>query len=68
MNTNPDISAKTHRWGVALLPFVVGVATVLIKATTDMAFDVVTVWLLANAAVTGLLTVYVNWVRGTSPQ
>lgn len=68
MNANPDISASTHRWGVALLPFVVGVATVLIKATNDMAFTELTLWLLANAAVTGLLTVYVNWVRGTSPQ
>lgn len=68
MNTNPNISAKTHRWGVALLPFVAGVFAVLIKATADQEFNETTYWLLGNAAVTGLLTVYVNWVRGTSPQ
>ena len=68
MKLNPDISSGSHRWGVALLPFVTGVAAVLIKLTADQELTPATYWLLANAGITGLLTVYLNWVRGTSPQ
>lgn len=68
MNVNPNISAGTHRWAVALAPFVIGMATVLIKATSDQAFNETTGWLLGSTAVSTLLTVYMNYVRGTSPQ
>ena len=68
MNANPDISASTHRWGVALLPLVTGVFAVVIKALTDQEFNETTLWLLGSAAATNLLTVYLNWVRGTSTQ
>lgn len=68
MSPNPDISAKTHRWGVALLPLVTGIFAVLIKALTDQEFNETTLWLLGSAGATNLLTVYLNWVRGTSPQ
>lgn len=68
MNVNPNINAATHRWAVALLPLVTGLATVLIKATADQEFNVTTLWLLANTAIATGLTVYMNYVRGTSPQ
>ena len=68
MNVNPDISASRHRWAVALLPFVTAVFAVVVKATADQEFNETTWWLLANAAATGLLTTYINFVRGTSTQ
>ena len=68
MNVNPNISAATHRWGVALLPLVTGLFAVVIKALNDQEFNETTWWLLGSAAATNALTVYLNWIRGTSPQ
>jgi hypothetical protein len=65
---NPNISATVHRIGVALVPLVVGGAAVLIKATEAQAWTSGDWWLLANAAVASGLTVYLNWVRGTSTE
>lgn len=68
INFSPDISSRTHRLGVALLPLVTGVFAVVIKALNDQEFSDATWWLLGSALATNLLTVYINWVRGTSPQ
>ena len=58
------MNATKHRWGVALMPLVAGVFAVAIKATVDQELTTTTYWLLANAALTGMLTVYLNWIRG----
>ncbi len=68
INVNPDINAATHRWGVALLPLVTGLFAVVIKAMNDQEFNETTLWLLGSAVATNAMTVYLNWVRGTSTQ
>ena len=64
---NPNISATLHRWAVALTPVIVGCGAVVIKATADQGWTATNNWLLVNAFVVNIITVYLNWVRSTTP-
>lgn len=47
-------------------PLIMGIATILIKVTTEQSWTAAVWWLLANAGVTGLTSMYLHLMTSAS--